>query len=74
MTEDYSHFDARQLAAVMEAQQVIAGNKKSEKKTAGGKASMAAKGKAETGRKAGRPELKLVKMPNRENRAARKGA
>jgi hypothetical protein len=74
MTEDYSHFDARQLAAVMEAQHVITGNKKPEKKTAGGKASKATKSKAEIGKKVGRPELKIVKMPDRESRAARKGA
>jgi hypothetical protein len=74
MTEDYSHFDARQLAAVMEAQHVIVGNKKREKKAAIGKASKATKSKAGAGEKAGRPELKIVKMPDRVNRAAKKGA
>jgi hypothetical protein len=31
MTEWYSHFDARQLSSVMEAQQVITGAKKPDK-------------------------------------------
>jgi integrase len=72
MTEDYSHFDARQLVDVMEAQRVITGNKKRVKKAAGGKASKAAssKGKAGTWKKAGRPELKIVTMPEREARGA----
>jgi hypothetical protein len=71
MTEDYSHFDARQLAGVMDAQQVIAGNKKREKKAASGKV---AQGKAGAVKKAGRPELKIVKMPDRAKRMAQKGA
>jgi integrase len=79
MTESYSHFDARQLADVMEAQQVITGTKKREKKTAGGKPSKgvngkAAKGKAKTGKETGRSELKIVKMPEKENTAAQQGA
>jgi hypothetical protein len=57
MTEWYSHFDARQLSNVMDAQQVITGGKKPEKKTG-----------------AGRPELKIVKMPVRGKNPAQKGA
>jgi hypothetical protein len=39
MTEWYSHFDARQLSMVMEAQEVIAGGKKPGKKTGEGRGS-----------------------------------
>jgi hypothetical protein len=77
MTEWYSHFDARKLSDVMEAQAVITGAKKP------GKAGKAASGrgpqgtaavKAGTGKKPGRPELKIVKMPERKENPARKRA
>ena len=74
MTEWYSHFDARQLADVMEAQQVISGGKKA------GKAGEAASGKeaakAGTGKqtvtagKAGR----VLPFPAQENAKKRKRA
>jgi integrase len=72
MTEWYSHFDARQLSNVMEAQAVIAGAKKPLKAGEGVKG--AAAGKAGTGKQPGRPELKIVKMPERKEPPARKGA
>jgi integrase len=71
MTELYSHFDARKLSDVMEAQRVITGAKKP------GKAGEKAKGvavKAGTGKQPGRPDLKIVKMPERKGRPARKRA
>jgi integrase len=74
MTEWYSHFDARQLSNVMEAQAVIAGGKKPKKagEAASGKDTKNAK--AGTGKKPGRPELKIVKIPERKETSARKGA
>jgi integrase len=74
MTEWYSHFDARQLSDVMEAQQVITGGKKPPKagEAAGGKAA----GKtgnvqqAATSGKAGH----VLPFPTRENTKKRKGA
>ncbi|MDR2159272.1 MAG: site-specific integrase [Treponema sp.] len=66
MSEWYTHFDARQLADVMEAQQVITGAKKPDKAGEGGKAG--------TGKRPARPELKIVKMPEQENNRARKMA
>jgi hypothetical protein len=72
MTDTYTEFDVRQLADVMEAQLVIAGNKSGEK-AAGGKVAKIAKGKTETGKKAGQVELKIVKMSECENRAAQMG-
>jgi hypothetical protein len=81
-TETYSHFDARQLSCVMDAQYVIMGTKKPGKDAAAGKpggsantasSKAAAKDKAGAGKKPGRPDLKLVK-PERETKAARKGA
>jgi integrase len=71
MTEWYTHFDTRQLSDVMEAQHVITGNKKPGKGAATGKA---AKGTVGSGKKPGRPEIKLVKMPEWETAAARKRA
>jgi integrase len=74
MTEDYSHFDARQLSAVMEAQEVIAGGRKAGK--AGETASGKAAGKAGTGKqtvtagKAGR----VLPFPAQENAKKRKQA
>jgi integrase len=68
MTEWYSHFDARQLSDVMDAQHVITGAKKP------GKAGEAVKDKTGTGKQPGRPELKIVKMPERGKTPARKGA
>lgn len=65
MTEWYSHFDARQLADVMDAQRVITGGKQPE-----GSAS----GAMGTGKKPGRPEFKLVKIPEKETAPARKRA
>jgi hypothetical protein len=72
MTEWYSHFDARKLADVMEAQQVITGAKKPGK--AGEKAKGATAIKAGTGKQAGRPDLKIVKLPERKETPARKRA
>jgi integrase len=69
MTEWYSHFDARKLSDVTEAQRVITEAKKPEKKT--GKA---ANSKTGTGKKPGRPELKIVKMPERKENPIRKRA
>jgi hypothetical protein len=66
MTEWYSHFDARKLADVMEAQQVITGAKKPGKTGEGVKAG--------TGKQAGRPELKIVKLPERKESPVRKRA
>jgi integrase len=54
MSELYSHFDARQLSDVMEAQRVITGEKG------------AAVAKAGAGKQPGRPDLKIVKMPERK--------
>jgi hypothetical protein len=71
MTEWYSHFDARKLADVMEAQRVIIGEKKPGK--AGEKAKAAA-AKAGTGKQPGRPDLKIVKLPKRKESPARKRA
>jgi integrase len=56
MSEWYTHFDARQLSDVMEAQRVITGAKKPEKKT----------GKTEAGKKPERPGLKIVKTAERK--------
>jgi site-specific recombinase XerD len=55
MSEWYSHFDARQLSDVMEAQHVITGAKN-------------------PGKKAERPDLKIVKLAERKENPARKRA
>jgi integrase len=68
MTEWYSHFDARQLLKVMDAQHVITGAMKP------GKAGEAAKAEAGAGKKPGRPDLKIVKIPERKENPARKRA
>jgi creatinine amidohydrolase/Fe(II)-dependent formamide hydrolase-like protein len=77
MTEWYLHFDPTEFVKARMIQEglLLADDEKAEparlqKKTANGKA---AKGKAETGKKPGRPDLKLVK-PERETRETRKGA
>jgi integrase len=67
MTEWYSHFDARQLSDVMDAQHVITGGKKP------GKLPKAAS-KAETGKQTGRPDLKILHMPERNKTPERKRA
>jgi hypothetical protein len=72
MTEWYSHFDARKLADVMEAQQVITGAKKPGKAGKGAKGAAAVK--AGTGKQPGRPDLKIVKLPERKGTPARKRA
>jgi integrase len=72
MTELYSHFDARKLADVMEAQQVITGAKKPGK--AGEATKGAAAAKAGTGKQPKRPDLKIVKLPERKETPARKRA
>jgi hypothetical protein len=59
----------------MDAQQVITGSKKPGKGAVCGKSSKAAnikaaKDKAGAGKKAGRPEFKIVKISDRENRTA----
>jgi hypothetical protein len=74
MTEWYSHFDARQLANVMEAQEIITGAKKPCKagETASGKAAgktVAVKQAAADG-KAGR----VLPFPAKENAKKQKGA
>jgi integrase len=78
MTEWYSHFDPNEFIQARRVQEdlLLADDGKPEavrpqRETASGKA--AAKGKAKTGKKPGKPDLKLVK-PERETRVARKGA
>jgi hypothetical protein len=73
MSEWYSHFDARQLSMVMEAQEVIAGRKKPGK-AGQGTNGQGPEGKAGTGKKPGRPDLKIVKLPERKESLARKQA
>jgi hypothetical protein len=76
MSELYSHFDARKLSDVMEAQRVITGAKKPGKagEKASGQGPQDAAVKAGTGKQPGRPELKIVKMPERKEGPARKRA
>ncbi|MDR2053884.1 MAG: tyrosine-type recombinase/integrase [Treponema sp.] len=71
MSEWYTHFDARKLSDVMEAQRVITGAKKPGKAGEGTKGAAA---KAGTGKQPGRPDLKIVKMPERKETPARKRA
>jgi integrase len=70
MTEWYSHFDARQLSDVMEAQAVITGAKKPGKAGEKGAAAI----KAGTGKQPGRPDLKIVKLPERKETPVQKRA
>jgi integrase len=72
MSELYSHFDARQLSDVMEAQRVITGAKKPGKAGEGAEGTAAVK--AGKGKQPGRPELKIVKLPERKESPARKRA
>jgi integrase len=74
MTEWYSHFDARQLSNVMDAQHIITGTKKPEKKTGEGAGGPGPHGKTGTGKQPGRPDLKIVKMPERKENPVRKQA
>jgi integrase len=67
MSEWYAHLDARQLSSVMDAQRVITGTKKAA-------AIKPVRVNTETGKNAGRVELKLVKIPERETAPARKRA
>jgi integrase len=70
MSEWYSHMDARDLTGIMDAQQVITGGKKTKKKTGGDTKD----GRAGAGKKPGRPDLKIVKLPERQENPARKRA
>jgi hypothetical protein len=66
MSEWYSHFDARQLSDVMDAQHVITVGKKPGKAGKAVTVTDTKKAQAGTGKKPGRPKLKLVKMPERK--------
>jgi hypothetical protein len=75
MTEWYSHFDARQLSDVMEAQHVITGGKKPEKKTGDGTKGVTAV-KAETAKQpaAAGKSGRVLPFPAQENAKKRKRA
>jgi hypothetical protein len=68
LTVWYSHFDARHLADVMDAQRVISGVKQSGKSTKAAHANPegSAGGTMETGKNPGRAELNLVKLPEKK--------
>jgi integrase len=75
MSELYSHFDARQLSAVMEAQRVIAGGKQPGKaagKTGTGKPAAAAG--SGTAKQAGKTGRVVLPFPAQENTKKRKRA
>jgi integrase len=72
MTEWYSHFDARRLADVMEAQEIIAGNR--EPRQSGATASDRAAGKSANVKQPGRPALKLIKTADTGSGPKRKRA
>jgi hypothetical protein len=67
MTEWYLHFNPEEFAQARKVQEALLGPAGKKEKDGKG-------GKAGTGKKAGRPDLKIVKIPERKESPARERA